>query len=738
VVALLFLQIFSLMRIRFVSIFLILQSLAIAQSVSTTTQTADNSTGPVVKMDTVSVEAKNQTFLNSIDRKIYNVGQDIQATTGSVSDLLQNIPSVEVDIDGNLSLRGESSVQVLIDGKSSALMGSASRADVLAQLPADSIERIEVITNPSAMYKPDGAGGIINIITKRKKAPGFSGSVKVTIGNKRRWSSSLRGSYNPGPYNVSWDLGLRQDDRIRIASDTRTSIDSPTGLANLTKTNTSEHSRPLSRLGQINISTNSSKTDKLTQSVDYNDRTFYRRSAELESSLSGTTQTLYYDRLRFDPEHEEDVQSKTDWEHTFGNEDQVLNAELKTEHHTELENNFYANEYNVPVSQTSYDTMRNFNGEPITEFTLEYSNPFSKNSKMELGYNQSNDKSYQDHYRELAASAMTPWTSDPLVSNRFILDQFIQSVYGTYRTKFGQLGILAGLRFEKSDVNTNQITSQIVNDTILYRLYPTLHLSYELSDLQELQLNYSHRVRRPESDDLNPFPQYQDPFNLRAGNPLLKPMETHSIEAGYQYKKDDTTYLVTLYYRYNYNGFTTVSQFLNSTTLLTTEENLASSSAGGLELISSTSPVKHLTLNLTADAFRSQIDASNLGFSTHESSMAYSGKFNAEYELSKVSMLQFNAVYTAKRLTPQGYRMPTFVSNVGYKHDFKNKNLSVVLTVSDLFNTLKEETILNTPQLKDDSMRKRSSRIVYASVIYTFGGSKKKGKNDSIQYDNNL
>ena len=307
-----------------------------------------------------------------------------------------------------------------------------------------------------------------------------------------------------------------------------------------------------------------------------------------------------------------------------------------------------------------------------------------------------------------------------------------------YDTKLGQVGILAGLRFEKSDINTNQITTKLVHDTVLYRLYPTLHLNYDLNDTQQVQLNYSHRVRRPESDDLNPFPQYQDPFNLRAGNPLLKPMETHSLEAGYQYKKEDTSYLATLYYRYNYNGFTSVSEFLTPTTILTTMQNLASSSAGGLEVVATINPLKKLTLNSTGDIYLSQINASNLGYTTSRSSTVWSGKINAEYELSKVTTFQLNAVYTAKRLTPQGYRMPTFVSNFGIKHDIKEKNLSIVVTVSDLFNTLKEETILNTPILRDDSMRKRSSRIVYAGIIYTFGGGKKKGKNDAMQFDNNL
>jgi outer membrane receptor protein involved in Fe transport len=727
------------MNIRYIFILLIAVAFAEAQ---TPNQAApglvSDASAAIVKMQAVDVQAKTQTFLNAIDRKIYNVGKDIQATSGSAGDLLENIPSIQVDIDGNISLRGESSVQVLIDGKASALMGTASRANVLAQLPADSIERVEVITNPSAMYKPDGSGGIINIVLKKRLKPGFNGSVKVTGGNKRRWASSIAGSYNPGKYNFSWDLGLRQDDRIRIASDKRTSINPTSGQVAVTQTNTTEHSRPLSRLGQINISSNGSKSDKLTESLGYNYRTFYRRSSEIDSSILGNTQTLFYDRLRFDPEYEEDVESTTGWEHTFGQDDHVLTAELKTEHHTELENNFYANVFRVPNIQTNYDAIRAFVSQPVTELTVEYSVPLLNEDKLELGFSRSDDKSNQDYYREYATSTTSGWVVDPAVSNRFILDQRIMALYGTYRKKMDKFGVLAGLRFEKSDVMTNQLTSKLIYDTVLYRLYPTLHMSYDLTDSQQLQFNYSHRVRRPESDDLNPFPQYQDPFNLRAGNPLLKPMETHSLEAGYQYKKDDTTYLATLYYRNNYNGFTTVSQFINATTLLTTQENLASSNAGGLELISSVNPLSKLTLNTSGDIYLSQINASNLGYTSRRSSTVWSGKFNAEYELNKVSTVQLNAVYTAKRLTPQGYRMPTFVANFGFKHEIKTKNIIITITVSDLFDTLKEETILNTPLLKDDSIRKRSSRIIYAGVTYTFGGGKKKNKKDTMQYDNNL
>jgi len=195
-----------------VPILLLISSSLSAQPAAATAAANDSA----VKLEQVDVTASAETQLNTIDRKIYNVGNSIQATTGSAADVLQNIPSVQVDIDGNVSLRGDTSVQILIDGRSSALMGAASRADVLSQFPADSIERIEVITNPSAKYKPDGSGGIINLVLKTKRAKGSSGSVHATVGNDRRYGLSLNGNLNPGPYNLFGSYAIRQDDRPRV------------------------------------------------------------------------------------------------------------------------------------------------------------------------------------------------------------------------------------------------------------------------------------------------------------------------------------------------------------------------------------------------------------------------------------------------------------------------------------------------------------------------------------------
>ncbi len=204
-----------------------------------------------IKLAAVQVSARQEAFENSIDRKVYNVGKDLLSASGSASDLLQNVPSVQVDIDGNVSLRGNDNVLILIDGKPSTLMNPANRAMALEQMSADSIEKIEVITNPSAKYKPDGTAGIINITLKRSHAPGYSATVRVNVGNDSRYSFGFTANYNPGKYNVYTALNVRQDDRSRFTQENRTHLDPVTNLPVSTAQSTVERSRPLSRVAQV-------------------------------------------------------------------------------------------------------------------------------------------------------------------------------------------------------------------------------------------------------------------------------------------------------------------------------------------------------------------------------------------------------------------------------------------------------------------------------------------------------
>lgn len=698
-----------------------------------------------VKMQQFEVGARKEAFYNSIDRKVYNVGKDIQSATGSASDLLANVPSVQVDIEGNVSLRGDSNVLVLINGKTSTMMGK-NRAAVLEQMPADGIEKIEVITNPSAKYKPDGTGGIINITLKKKQEPGYAGSVRASVGNDRRYNAGVTANYNPGRFNLYGSASVRQDDRPRSVHDERSHPDSSNTTVATTQV-TSEQARPLSRIVQAGLDYKIDEQTKVGGAVHYNYRDYVRHATVSSLTRIGGTITTDYDRVRTDPEFEKDLEFNGTLQHSFAKEDEELSLEIRHGKTTEQEDNHYANVYRIPVATaTTMDNTLIKNTETNTEATADYANPLSEKSKLETGYNGQWNKVDLDFRGSFFDLPTQQWRIDTARTNRFIYDATIHAFYGTLAQKFGNFGVLAGARFEQASIRTNQVTARLTDKNDYNKLYPSLHLSYNLSEVHQLQLNYSHRVRRPEGDDLNPFPEFDDPTNVRVGNPHLRPEEIHSIESGYQYRNGDTTYLATLYYRYRYNGMTEVRRFVDSatllpnpsgTTLLTTRENLTVSRSGGLELGATTRVKDRLSLNFSANAYRSEINASNLGFSSNRSTIAWDTKLNANFDLSKTTLLQLNTNYRAKQLTPQGYRYPTFFANLGLRHNLKDKKTAFILSVSDIFNSQKERSLVDTPTLHQEIVRRRSSRILYAGFIYNFGKATKKSKDD-LQFDNSL
>ncbi len=688
-----------------------------------------------VQLEKMQVIGRKEAFSNSIDRKIYNVGKDLQSAAGSASDLLQNVPAVQVDIEGNVSLRGSSNVLILVNGRSSVLMGR-NRAATLEQLPADGIERIEVITNPSAKYKPDGTAGIINLVLKRKPTSGYSASVRANIGNGDRYNVSSTLGYNPGRYNVHGTFGLRQDERVRDGQETRMFPDPVTGVTRWTEQSTTEQARPLSRLAQAGIDYTPVKGTTLGASFNYNYRDFRRTAVQRNTTRDVNNAVISdYERRRDDPEFEEDIEFGANLSRAFAAEGRELSLEVKRGRTTEEENNRYTNRYfNAAIAATSDRTLIHAR-EDSTEASADYVHPLGRDAKLEAGYSGLFGGSDAD-FRVSNLDALTgAWVPDTTRSNRFLYDSSIHALYATYGHHWGNFGALGGLRYEQAQIDTNQVTAGLVSRNDYSRTYPTLHLTYDLPNSQQLQLNYSHRVRRPESDDLNPYPEYQDPFNLRAGNPQLQPEQIHSVEGGWQFKQDDTTYLATAYHRYRYNGITEVIRFIDGGALLTTKENLAVSRASGIELGVSRRWQQRIALNFSGNIYRNEIDAGNLGFSTSRIATAWDAKINLGWDVSKATLVQLNANYTAKRLTPQGYRHPTAVVNIGVRHDFADKKTAVVATVSDVFNSLKERTFIDTPGLRSESTRRRSSRIVYVGLIYNFGRLVNKAK-DELTFDN--
>jgi outer membrane receptor protein involved in Fe transport len=680
----------------------------------------------------VSVTAQRSTFVNSIDRKTFNVGQDIMSKTGSVSELLQNVPSVQVDIDGNVSLRGMGNVMFLINGKPSALMG-ANYAAVLQQMPANSIEKIEIITNPSAKYKPDGTSGIINIVLKKGKNLGLNGMASLNAGNDNRINGNLSLNYNPGKINILGSYSVRQDDRLRYTDDYRKHFILNTDTVNYIHVISSDHSRPLSQIFRTgaDYKINAKNTIGVTGSYNYRSFIRYANNTNLWQATDLTT-TKDYDRFRRDPEFEKDIELSANYIHSFKKEGHELTFDYTTSMSKEQEDNHYTDTYRIPDISPSYDNTLIKQGGNETQFSMEYINPISENKKLEAGYLLETSMSDMDYFGEFFDPSTALWVQDFAKSNKFIYKETIHVLYGTYEQKLGKFGILAGLRFEEAILNANQVTTDTVVKNNYFRIYPSLHLTYKLTDQHELQLNYSHRIRRPEGDDLNPFPEWADPYNLRIGNPHLKPADIHSVEFGYQFKKNKTIFLSTIYYRYTYNGMTDIVKFINDTVKLTTRENLSKSSSAGLELVLSTSIGQLATLNLSTNTYFNTIDASSLGYSSNKSIITWSANLSAGINLSKSTVLQVTSSFNAETLTPQGKQLPSFVLNTGVKQELFKKKMSFILTISDVFNSLRNRTIIDTQELYEKIIRRRSSRIIYAGLTYTFGNQKKK----ELEFDN--
>jgi hypothetical protein len=448
-----------------------------------------------VNLDEVLVTSQKALFNNSIDRKVYNVDQDVLSKAGSVSEILQNIPSVEVDIDGNVSLRGTSGVLIMINGKNSLLMGKNS-ATVLQQMPASSIEKIEVITNPSAKFKPDGASGIINIVLKKNTKLGYNGSVGVNAGNHDRYNANIRLNYNPGEYNIFGSYAIRKDNRTRINTDTREETDSASHKEYY-REDMSSFGRPLSHMVALggDYKFDQFNSTGLTGSYFYNSITKDENSISVLQN-SNRIPLEDYTRKRWDPEFEKEYEAKFFFQHDFPKEDHTLRVEYNLSQQWEQEDNHYTNLHRVPAGYPiTYDNTLIIQDEKKNELTVDYSNPLSEYSTFEAGYSGEFNNLDLDFSIDSLHASLNRIEKDTTKSNRFILDETIHAFYATVQHSFGNFGFLAGVRAEQAFIKSHLVTHDTTIHNDYLGLYPTMHLSYKLGEEYELQLNYSRRIR---------------------------------------------------------------------------------------------------------------------------------------------------------------------------------------------------------------------------------------------------
>ena len=357
----------------------------------------------------------------------------------------------------------------------------------------------------------------------------------------------------------------------------------------------------------------------------------------------------------------------------------------------------------------------------------------NEESKLEAGY------ALELHRQDIRSDADSldvvrqAFLPDPGKTYRFRLDQAIQAVYGTYERTLGKFSMLGGLRAEYATVTSDLVSGGTGFTDRYASLYPTLHLNYKARPRGEVQLSYSRRIRRPESEDLNPFPEFTDPYNMDAGNPRLRPESIHSLELGFRMQGEHFSFVPSIYYRYKTDGFTRVTRALTDSTFLRTMANLASDRSAGFEPVVTLSVGRVLQANLNANVFYEQIDASNLGFTGRRSVVSWSGAGNVNVTPWPATMFQANANYRSARLTPQGDARPSFALNVGARQDLYRDRISLTLAVSDLLKTQRQETELDVAGIQQRVTNRRDSQIVYAGLTYHYGRPEKKDK--PLQYE---
>jgi outer membrane receptor protein involved in Fe transport len=684
-------------------------------------------------VDTITVTgASQQGFRSSIDRRSYGVANDLTTTTGSISDALKNIPSVEVDVNGNVSLRGDTNVTIMIDGKPSGLFRGASAAQALQSMPADSVERVEVITNPSAQFSPEGSAGIINLITKHTRKPGKSGSMRANVGTGRRGNGGVSGAYNSNKLTLSGDLGGRWD-----------SQDGGPGLDDRTFLDGQGH--VLSTSHMVRSQRGSAVLWNARGSADYDLDPATRLSGEarftrFDIDIAGRQHfevrdatgapTLVFDtpqRFTFSRENGA-VQGTV--RRKFAGDDHELVVNLSRERTNEQPEQAITEVATLPAAPNLFTDLHTVNRLDLTQLKADYTRPMPAQAKLKAGYDLRVDDNRYDNVGLRGVSEVTAGP-DPSQTNLFLYKQTINAGYVTYEQPFGDWTVLGGLRLENVQRDLNQVTSSLAHSAHDLGAYPSLHLAYRVSDDQQLTLSYSKRIQRPNPQDLNPFVVQGDQLNLRAGNPDLQPQVTHSFEAGYQYKANGTFYLATGYYRQNEHGVTDVITTLANGALLTTKENLSQSRAAGVELVANGHLTKTLSYNLSTNLYWNEIDATGqgleqlVGVAGRRSAFAVGGRGSFTWQATPKDMLQYNGQLNAKRLMPQGYAEPQFISFLGYRHKF-NDSLSAVVTVQDVFGSLKFRQIIDTPTLRQRIEGRPHIQAAYVGLTWSFGAAQKR------------
>lgn len=712
-------------------------------------------------LEGVEITAERSMMEYQLDKRVINVDKNIVSAGGNATDVLENVPSVTVDQEGNVSLRGSGNVTVLVDGRPSELLGSDLQT-VLEQIPSSTIESVEVITNPSAKYNPEGMSGIINIVLKEKGNRGFNGSIAassgVGINNNLDKDQFL---FPQGSFSAALNYSTKKY-AVFLNGDIRYFETSSNGFSD--KTLTANNVNILqdrfttgNRLGRgFKIGGDWYINKKNTLSLSYN----LRKGGTPPKSESSERLYSRVDNDSLNPANPNNYfgletgkrsmffQTITlNYEKKFNKKDQLLTLDANWNIGEFSNNNIQIRSFEEGTNELFYLKNVSKSNNDRAFATINYVHPFSETLKLETGYNL-NYVNTRANYDYFPTRGIT--TKDDSMSYVFNYKESIHAVYGTLGYSFNKkLSAQVGLRLEQvfrdgSKIqNKEELTFPKDPDTKNYfSAYPTLHISYNFTDSQSGQISYSRRIRRPNHWSLSPYVDINNPEYIRFGNPDILPEYTDAFEVGYSKIFQKTTIFTSLYYRRTNNSMTNFSflwnkanadrygfewvwdiagaEYSDGIRIATTSMNLAKSSNYGMEVILDQKITKWWKANLSANLYGNYEDGTEFGGNLVQT-LNWDAKLNTTLTLPKNWVVQISGQYVPKRENIQGYSDPMYWFDLSVKKDILNKKGSLGIRVSDIFNTRERSTYTFTENFKQYSVNHRTSRYVVVSFNYRFG-----------------
>ncbi len=692
-------------------------------------------------LDDIEIIAQESQMKFEVDKKVFSVDQNISSAGGSVSEVLENVPSVEVDPEGNISLRSSTNVEVWINGKPSGLTED-NRAQILEQMPAGSIQSVEIITNPSAKYSPEGTAGIINLVLKKDRKAGYFGNATAGIilpsESNVGETAGLNFNFNKGKVDAYLNIGFRNWSHIHegvtdryyfSGADTVSAVfqdkyythirQGVNGRFGFNYHMNDKHSIGIAGFGLLGIGINE-------ELVSY----------DIRDSLNAIESK--YSRDIYETGYRNSGNATLDHSWSIDKKGSQLLTSLS---YSFFEIGRDAN-YLQTIQEglgTALDQVQNLDASNNSwQFKSDLTKNFSENSKFETGVDLKKRLRYS--YSDGANKIGETYVDVPTLFNSFSYGEQIYAYYASYGSKINELRLMGGLRGEYTLISTETKSSSDIDflEKEDYQLYPSAFLAYNITKKDEIQLNYTRRIDRPRGRRLNSFHDYSDSTNISYGNPYLKPEFTSAYELNYlkTYGKNDQHMLSSsLYYRFTDNEIERI-RFEDNGVLNTTYMNVTQSESSGLELISKNSIAKFLNLTTTLDFFYYYLQPSSFDISSTQTvlvegneSFSWKARIISNFLLSKTFSAQITGRYSSPKAVVQGTSLARYRLDLGIRKSFFDKTVNASLSVRDVFNTRKritETADIDFSQYEEFSFVGPQATF---TITYNFGnGEKKKEK----------